>query len=83
MQNYHLELVIENGDSINTVVTNLNEGCSREEIWRFNGETWIWENGWSTNSMEQGLYDILDRNDVNTDSILNELCKIGVIEFSR
>lgn len=83
MQNYHLELVIENGDSINTVVTDLNGGCSREEIWRFNGETWIWENGWSTNGMEQGLYDILDRNDANTDSMLNELCKIGAINFSH
>lgn len=83
MQNFHLELVVENNDSINTVVTDLNEGCSREEIWRFNGETWIWENGWSTNGMEQGLYGILDRNDANTDSMLNELCKIGVINFSH
>ena len=81
MKKYHLELINQYDNSIVTVISNVDEGCSREEIWRFENETWIWENGWTVNGMEIGLYDILDHNDANTDTMLNELCKTGTITF--
>ena len=81
MKKYHLELINQYDNSIVTVISNVDEGCFREEIWRFENETWIWENGWTVSDMEIGLYDILDRNDANTDNMLNELCKTGTITF--
>lgn len=83
MKKYVLELVYIGNNSISTIITDINNGCSREEIWIKNeDDKWGWENGWTSTGMFNGLYQILNGNDERTDEMLNEVAKIGTITFS-
>lgn len=79
---YLLALAAQNGhDSINTILTNIETGESREEAWeRVDGE-WIWQNGWG--DAKNGLYQTLNENDARTDALLNEVESnvYGEVEF--
>ena len=68
---YELKLVAQNGsDSINTILTNLETGESREEQWEREEGYWIWQNGWG--DADNGLYRVLFENNERVDRILSE-----------
>ncbi len=81
-QKYLLALAAQNGhDSINTILTNIETGESREESWeRVDGE-WIWQNGWG--EAKHGLYQVLKENGTRTDELLTEVeaNAYGEVEF--
>ena len=79
---YLLALAAQNGhDNINTILTNIETGESREEQWeRVDGE-WIWQDGWG--DAVNGLYQVLNENNARTDELLTEVESnfYGEVEF--
>lgn len=82
MRTYTLELIACNADeTISTMLTNVETGEYREEVWEYKDNEWIWVNGWGTNGWDFGLYEVLNRVDSATDGMLENLLELGVIEF--
>lgn len=84
MKTYLLELTAYgNENSITTRISDVETGCYMEESWIKEEGTWILEENWTNKdlSLGQGLYEILFCNDKRTDEMLNEVIKIGSMEF--
>ena len=84
MKTYLLELTAYgNKNSITTRISDVDTGCYMEESWIKEEGTWILEDNWTNKdlSLGQGLYEILFCNDKRTDEMLNEVIKIGSMEF--
>lgn len=84
MKTYLLELTAYgNENSITTRISDVDTGCYMEESWKKEEGTWILEDNWTNKdlSLGQGLYEILFCNDKRTDEMLNEVIKIGSMEF--
>lgn len=84
MKTYLLELTAYgNENSITTRISDVETGCYMEESWIKEEGTWIFEENWTNKdlSLGQGLYEILFCNDKRTDEMLNEVIKIGSMEF--
>lgn len=84
MKTYLLELTAyANKNSITTRISDVETGCYMEESWIKEEGTWIFEENWTNKdtSLGQGLYEILFCNDKRTDEMLNEVIKIGSMEF--
>ena len=82
MRTYVLELITCNtNETISTMLTDIETGEYREEVWEYKDNVWIWVNGWGTNGCDFGLYEVLNRVDSATDGMLENLLELGVIEF--
>ena len=85
MKTYLLELTAYgNENSITTRISDSDTGCYMEESWIKEDDTWILKENWTNKKMNlgQGLYEILFCCDKRTDEMLNEVSKIGSIEFT-
>lgn len=84
MKTYLLELTAYgNENSITTRISNTDTGCYMEESWKKEDDTWILKENWTNKDMSlgQGLYETLFCCDKRTDEMLNEVIKIGSMEF--
>lgn len=84
MKTYLLELTaFGNENSITTRISDTDTGCYMEESWIKEDDTWILKENWSNKNMSlgQGLYETLFCCDKRTDEMLNEVIKIGSMEF--
>lgn len=84
MKTYLLELTaIANDIAITTRISDVDTGCYMEESWIKEGNVWILKENWTNKDMSlgQGLYETLFCCDKRTDEMLNEVIKIGSMEF--
>ena len=84
MKTYLLELTaIANDIAITTRISDTDTGCCMEESWVKEGNVWILKENWTNKDMSlgQGLYETLFCCDKRTDEMINEVIKIGSMEF--
>ena len=84
MKTYLLELTaIANDIAITTRISDTDTGCYMEESWVKEGNVWILKENWTNKDMSlgQGLYETLFCCDKRTDEMINEVIKIGSMEF--